>query len=89
MEQVFGPVTGFTLTLLVTLLTQWVKSNLNLSPKQVQFVALGFSLVFIGTFQALTNPIDPLQIFFAIVYSFFGWFTAIGMYEVATKQLQK
>jgi len=88
MEDVFGAVKPFTIMMVITLLTQWVKANWELSPKQIQFVALGFSILLIGAWQLLTIPdITPLAVFVAFIFALLGWFTAIGMYEVATKQL--
>lgn len=87
MEQVFGAVGPFTIMVVISLLTQWTKNNFTLSGKQVQFVALGFALVLITAFQLLTAPITPFGIFSGVIYSLLGWFSAIGMYEVANKQL--
>ena len=90
MEDVFGAVTAFTVMLVITLLTQWVKVTFTLSDKRVQFVALGFSIVLIITYQLLsTENYAPLNIFSAFIFSLLGWFSAIGMYEVASKQLAK
>lgn len=90
MEEVFGPVTSFTVMLVITLLTQWVKVTFTLTDRQVQFVALGFSIVLITAYQLLsTHNFDPLAIFSAFIFSLLGWFSAIGMYEVASKQLAK
>lgn len=94
MAEVFGPISPFVITLIVTLLTQWTKSNFALTERQVQFVALGYSAIFITTFELLTQidsgaPFTGLLVFGAIVYALMGWFSAIGMYEVASKQLTK
>jgi len=90
MEQIYGAVTPFTVMMIVTLLTQWVKSAWTLTSKQVQLVALGFSLLFIAVYQLLTIPdITPFAVFASILYALLGWFSAIGMYEVATKQLTR
>lgn len=89
MEQVFGAVTPFTIMMVIALLTQWVKNNWTLTGKQIQFVALGFAFVLITTFQLLTAPITPFGVFSGVIFSLLGWFSAIGMYEVATKQLGK
>lgn len=86
MSQVFGAVTPFTIMMVVTLLTQWVKSNYTLTPRKIQFVALGFSLVLITSYELLTTPINAFTVFSALIFSIMGWFAAIGMYEVATKQ---
>ena len=90
MEQIYGAVTPFTVMMIVTLLTQWVKSAWTLTSKQVQLVALGFSFLFITTYQLLTIPdITPFAVFASILYALLGWFSAIGMYEVASKQLTR
>ena len=89
MEQVFGAVSPFTIMVVISLLTQWVKSNFTLTGKQVQFVALGFAFVLITAFQLITAPITAFGIFSGVIFSILGWFSAIGMYEVANKQLGK
>jgi hypothetical protein len=90
MEQVFGAVTPFSIMMVVTLLTQWIKANYTLTARQVQYVALAFSLVLIVAFQLLTvEGIDAFAVFSALIFALLGWFAAIGMYEVATKQLGK
>lgn len=86
MEEVFGPITPFAINMVVALLTQYVKANFALSGQKVQFVALGFSALFIIPFQLLTTGcITALGVYAAIVYSLLGWFSAIGLYEVASK----
>lgn len=90
MEQIYGALTPFTVMLVVTLLTQWVKNSFALTERQVQLVALGFSMILVVLYQTLTAwpNITPLGVFAAFIYGFLGWFSAIGMYEAATKQLR-
>jgi hypothetical protein len=86
MEEVFGPITPFVINMVVALLTQYIKTNFALDGKKVQFVALGFSVLFIVPFQLLNaGEISALGIYAAIVYSLLGWLSAIGLYEVASK----
>jgi hypothetical protein len=87
MEEVFGPVTPFVINTVVALLTEFVKKNIpGIDGQKVQFVALGFSALFIIPFQLLSaGEVTALGVYAAIVYSLLGWFSAIGLYEVATK----
>jgi hypothetical protein len=87
MEEVFGPVTPFVINTLVALLTEFVKRNFPaLEGQKIQFVALGFSLLFIVPFQLLTaGSVTALGVYAALIYSLLGWFSAIGLYEVAAK----
>lgn len=90
MDQVFGVVSPFMVMMVVTLLTQWVKVNFTLTSRQIQLVALGWSLLLINAYQLLTvDDITPFAIFSSILFALLGWFTAIGMYEVTAKQLAK
>lgn len=90
MQSVYGPVTAFTVTLAITLLTQIVKRNAEkLSDKGVQYVALGISVLLIVPFEVLNAwpGLTPIGVYNAFIYALFGWFGAIGVYEVANKQL--
>lgn len=90
MEEVFGPITPFMILMLLMLATEWIKRSFEtLTARQVQFIALGLSLIFVvlyQTFNAWPN-LTPIGVFSSFVYAFLGWFATIGMYEVATKQL--
>lgn len=91
MEQVFGAVTPFTIMMVVTLLTQFVKANFCLTSRQVQFVALGFSALLIVAYETIAAwpALTPMGVFSSFIFALLGWFAAIGMYEVATKQLTR
>ena len=94
MEDVFGPITPFAITMVVTLLTQWVKNYFTLSDKQIQLVALGISAFAIILYELVSKleggvPLSGMLIYGAVIYALMAWFSSIGMYEVASKQLAK
>ena len=95
MYELFGPITGSTLVFIVTLLTQFVKQYFNkFTERQVQFLALLFSVILTVPFHVITafmaqSDMSGIQIaymvFSSVVYGLLSWLTAIGVYEVAIK----
>jgi len=95
MGDYFGPITPGFLMVIVTMVTQFIKSQYpGFSARQVQLVALILSFIFFLPFHVLTafmeNPSPNwLEIawlaFSSVVYSIGGWLSAIGLYEVGFK----
>jgi len=82
MLEFFGPVTPVLLFSIVTGVTQFIKSQFQLSGKVVQFVALVLSLILVIPYHLLTaDEITALVSFQAVVYSLAGWLMSIGLYE--------
>jgi len=91
MQELFGPITGSTLVFVVTLLTQFVKQHFSFSARQVQLIALLFSIILVVPYHVITAlMVQPdwaavelaYMVFSAIVYGLLGWLAAIGAYEV-------
>ena len=83
MQEVFGPVTGFGVATLVTLLTQVTKNYFKLDGLQVLGVSLALALVWFVPFHLLwSGTITPQIIYESIFYAVMGWLVANGIYSV-------
>jgi hypothetical protein len=92
MQQVYGPITGFTVAVAISIFAQVVKQLApNLSDRLTQFVVLGISIIFVVPFELFTiwPDITPISVYNAFFYSFLGWFSAMGIYNAAKVQFAR
>ncbi len=82
MQELFGPVTGFGVATLVTLLTQLVKSYFKFQDLQALVISLAVAIVWFMPFHLLwADQIDGRVVYEAIFYAFMGWLLANGIYS--------
>jgi len=90
MKEVYGPVTAFVITTIVTIVVQGIKKAApELSDRQRQAVALGVSVLAVVPYEILSvwPDLAPIDIYNAFIYAVLVWFTAMGLYKAAQVQI--
>ena len=98
MESLYGPVTAFSVSLAISIITEWLKRSKSLEGRQVQIAALLLSVALSMTYHTLTSLLEMrsaevtpelLDVFWLLfsgaLYSIFAWSSAIGLYEIGAK----
>lgn len=81
MQDVYGPVSAFGISVLCAALTQGVKLFTGWDGWKILLVNLAWNLAWQSSWHLLVNGVTPITVYEALFYSFLGAATSSGLYS--------
>jgi len=97
MEEIYGPITAFSVTLAISITTQFIKTKMGVDDWRAMALTLATSLFWAGGFNVFTTAlawrdagyvVEVLDIawlvFQSLFYVMMAYFSALGLYKTVT-----
>lgn len=84
MEELYGPITAFLVSAVVTGISQLIKEYWSLEGKSALLASLGIAILFFVPFHIIwSDAVTAKVVYSAFIYAFLGFFSAAGLYSTA------